>query len=259
MSSLRLSLCQIPIIWENPAANREAIEQLLFQQLKQPTDLLIFPEMFTTGFSMASDRLAENMDGPTRIWMQKIGDMFNCAVAGSLIIKEESKFYNRLIAVRAKSDQASFYDKKHLFTLANEHQHYSPGSRKMILELNSWKIAFYICYDLRFPVWCRNEDGADLIVFVANFPEKRELAWNSLLPARAIENQSFVAGVNRIGSDEMGIHYKGDSAVYDFEGRPMVHLNSAHGIAQLELDLASLQVYRRAYPFLKDRDLFEFK
>lgn len=238
-------------------ANKIAIEEWLSSHLTQATDLLIFPEMFTTGFSMASERLAEAMDGPSFHWMQKIAKEYQCAVAGSLIIKENSSYFNRLLVVQ-NNGVSSFYDKKHLFTLANEQQHFSPGTRKLIIELNSWKIAFYICYDLRFPVWCRNEEEVDLMVFVANFPEKRERAWNSLLPARAIENQCYVAGVNRLGTDEMDIHYQGDSAVYDFEGKPLLHLSSALSIGQVELDLAPLKVYRRAYPFLKDRDLFAF-
>ncbi|MBK8954701.1 MAG: hypothetical protein IPM34_03985 [Saprospiraceae bacterium] len=258
MHNLRLSLCQIPLIWEDPQANRDAIDKLLRANFHTQTDLLVFPEMFTTGFSMASEKLAETMDGNTILWMKNLSDHYRCMVAGSLIIEEYGNYYNRLIVLDNDNQHIKHYDKKHLFTLAEEHKHFSAGNSKLILEIQSWKIGFFICYDLRFPVWCRNTHDLDLMVFVANFPEKRERAWNQLLCARAIENQCYVAGINRIGKDGKDISYQGDSAVYDFEGHRILHMGQNEGISTIELDLHSLNVFRRAYPFLNDRDEFEF-
>ena len=256
MQDLHITLCQSNIIWEQAEANRKHLNQLLEKLGSDETDIIIFPEMFTTGFTMASESLAEETLGLTQEWMKSLAIQKNAAVTGSLIIKDESTYRNRLLWVDPQSENPQFYDKKHLFTLAGEENHYVAGHKKLNISYKSWKIGVFICYDLRFPVWCRNTDGLDLLIFVANFPEKRQQAWNTLLPARAIENQCFVAGVNRIGSDGNGIYYSGDSAVFDFEGSKIADLKNQEQHQTIKLDHHSLQVYKRAYPFLKDDDLF---
>lgn len=222
------------------------------------SDLIILPEMFTTGFSMESEKLAESMSGPSIGWLLDQSNQLDLALTGSLIIEDQGHNYNRLVWVEPGLASPKTYDKKHLFSLANEHKHFSPGNQKLILEYKTWKIALFICYDLRFPVWSRNTEAVDLMIYVANWPEKRSLAWKSLLPARAIENQCYVAGVNRIGMDANQILYSGDSAVYDFEGNQILKLDNQDAIQTIELDQHQLQVYRRAYPFLKDADRFHF-
>ncbi|MBK9222449.1 MAG: nitrilase family protein [Saprospiraceae bacterium] len=258
VGDLRITLCQSDIIWEQAEANCLHLD-LLFDNLKKDeTDLIILPEMFLTGFSMNSKLLAEPILGPGFQWMKKLAQMKNAAVTGSLIIEEEGKFYNRLLWIEPEKEMPEFYNKKHLFTLAGEQNHYNSGNQKLIVSYKDWKISFFICYDLRFPVWSRNTDAVDLIIYVANFPERREQAWNCLLPARAIENQCYVAGVNRVGLDENDIKYRGDSAVYNFEGSKILDLEDREQWLTSTLDSQSLKVYKRAYPFLKDRDLFDF-
>ena len=258
MSKLRLCLCQFDIIWENAPANRDKLGALLYDIPIDTVDVIILPEMFTTGFSMNSKTLAETMDGPTCEWLHGLSNGLNTAITGSIIIKENGKYHNRLLWIEPGNDQIKLYNKKHLFTLAGEQNHYEAGQLKLIVDWKGWKVALFICYDLRFPVWTRNTENADLMIYVANFPERREKAWNSLLPARAIENQCYVAGVNRIGQDGNGIQHRGDSAVYDFEGNKVLDLEHTQQLSFIDLDLHSLQVYKRAYPFLKDRDTFHF-
>ncbi len=256
VNPLKLSLCQFDIIWENAEASRAKLSGILSSIPENSTDIVILPEMFTTGFSMKSNTLAEEMGGPTTQWMKKLSGQLNTAITGSIIIREKGNYFNRLLWVEPGKEQAEFYDKKHLFTLAGEQNHYQAGNRQLILEWKGWKIAFYICYDLRFPIWSRNTENVDLMIYVANFPEKREKAWNNLLPARAIENQCYVAAVNRVGTDGNGIPHRGDSAVYDFEGNKILDLGQSQQVSGIELNHHSLQVFRRAYPFLKDRDSF---
>lgn len=256
MPNLRISLCQTDCFWQDASANRNHLEKKIEALNSSTTDLIILPEMFSTGFSMESEKLAESMTGPSIGWMQNLSNQLNLALTGSLIIEEMGQFYNRLVWLEPGISSPKIYDKKHLFSLSNEHKHYRPGTQKLILEYKSWKIALFICYDLRFPVWSRNVEGVDLMIYVANWPNKRSLAWKSLLPARAIENQCYVAGVNRIGMDANQIFYSGDSAVYDFEGRQIMDLGSQDAIQTIELSQHELQVYKRAYPFLKDADKF---
>lgn len=258
MSNLRISLCQTDCIWQDAAANRNLLEKKIEVLNSSASDLIILPEMFTTGFSMESEKLAESMSGPSIGWLLDQSNQLDLALTGSLIIEEQGNYFNRLVWVEPGMSLPKTYDKKHLFSLANEHKHYSPGNQKLILEYKTWKIALFICYDLRFPVWSRNTEAVDLMIYVANWPEKRSLAWKSLLPARAIENQCYVAGVNRIGMDANQILYSGDSAVYDFEGKQILKLDSQDTIQTIELDQHQLEVYRRAYPFLKDADRFHF-
>jgi len=256
MESLHLTLCQCSLEWESPEANRQHIEQLLGKELVEPTDLILLPEMFTTGFSMRSVQLAEPMDGPTIQWMHTMADRYGAAIAGSLIINDGGRFFNRLVFVRPCSSDIDTYDKRHRFTLAGEHEHFDAGTKRCISNWKSWNIAWYICYDLRFPVWSRNVEAAHLMVYVANFPARRARAWNGLLPARAIENQCFVAGVNRTGTDGKGLEYQGDSAVYDAEGRPLVHMGAREGLQAACLRRTELENFRNEFPFLRDRDAF---
>lgn len=207
---------------------------------------------------MASAELSETMDGPTIQWMKKQSRAMQAAIAGSLIIEDQGRFYNRLVWVDPDQDVPFCYNKKHLFSLAGEPHHYQAGTEKLTLSYRGWTIATHICYDLRFPVWSRNTEGADLMIYVANFPQKRERAWNGLLPARAIENQCYVAGVNRVGTDGNGIYHQGDSAIYDYEGQCILNLGQTEKWAGWSLDRTRLQAFRRAYPFWKDADPFVF-
>ncbi len=257
MNTLRINLLQLDLVWENPEANKKQIQDLLSELSPGSNDLFILPEMFTTGFSMESSRLAENMDGSSLRWLHQLADEHQAAFCGSLIIEEDGRFFNRLVWVEPGTGAVKTYDKKHLFSLAGEHKHYTAGNQHLILEYRQWKISFFICYDLRFPVWSRNTQGADLMIYVANWPTKRAGAWNRLLPARAIENQCFVAGINRVGTDGIGIDYPGDSAVYNFEGERILHLGASQCYASVILEKGGLEIYRRAYPFLNDRDHFQ--
>jgi predicted amidohydrolase len=257
-NSMKLCLCQYEIKWQDAEANRQHLDKLFGGLSPNKTDIIVLPEMFQTGFSMDSVNLAETMDGPTIRWMSQWATQLNSAITGSLIIKDQNQYYNRLVWIEpGNSEVTTYYDKKHLFTLADEPKHYSAGTKQLSLSWKDWTISFYICYDLRFPVWTRNTEAVDLQVYIANFPSKRERAWNSLLPARAIENQCYVAAVNRIGLDGNGIEHQGDSAVYDYEGRNLAALGNKEELQLIELSHRNLEVFRRAYPFLNDRDIFK--
>lgn len=257
MSNLKISLVQTHLIWENRAANLSAIENFIERELSGDTDIIILPEMFTSGFTMNVDNNYDVMDGETVRWMSQISARYNSVVCGSVIIKEAGKFYNRFLWIDAHSNKILSYDKKHLFCLAQEDHYFTAGTSKIIIEYKNWRIEPFICYDLRFPVWMRNADQVDLQIVVANFPKKRRQAWNSLLVARAIENQCFVAGVNIIGEDGNGIPYSGDSAIYDYQGETKLQLSNTLSIVTAELQKYDMDVFRRAYPFLQDRDPFQ--
>ena len=253
---LTVSLIQANLEWENKASNLSYFSKKL-TQVDQDSDLIILPEMFTTGFSMNAESLAETMDGPSVQWMKEKANQLNSVICGSLIIKEDGKFFNRLIWARPEG-RISYYDKKHLFTLAKEHATYSAGRRHLLVELKGWKIMPLICYDLRFPVWSRNTESYDLLLYVANFPEKRNHAWKSLLIARAIENQVYTIGVNRIGSDQNNIDYSGDSGVIDFEGNVLVSSAYLETIHTVKLDYEAQLTFRSKYAFLKDQGRFQW-
>lgn len=258
MSNLRVSLLQSEIQWEKRKANLDFYSNFINNNLKEPTDIIILPEMFTSGFTMNVKQCHDSMDGETIQWMRQMSSQYHTAICGSVIIKEEEFYYNRFLWVDAMQNHVLIYDKKHLFCLAQEDHFYKAGNEKLLIEYKGWKIAPYICYDLRFPVWMRNVEQADLQIVVANFPAKRRTAWNGLLPARAIENQCYLAGVNRIGVDGIGIEYTGDSNLYNYEGEALFANQSEATIQTATLDKNKLDIYRRAYPFLKDRDLFRF-
>ncbi len=251
MDHLRISLVQADLAWENPAQNRLAFAERL-QDLRGKTDLIVLPEMFTTGFSMATRKLAEPMDGPTLQWMKKMAGELNAVLTGSLIIREKGHFYNRLIWMRPDGN-SSWYDKRHLFTLAGEHKHYSAGQRHLFARIGDWTILPLICYDLRFPVWSRNTRAYDLLIYVANFPAVRSTAWNALLPARAIENVCYTAGVNRIGTDGNDIYYQGDTSLYDFAGRQIYRCSHRENVFTTTLSRSKLLSFRAKFPFLNDR------
>jgi omega-amidase len=222
MQNISLSLLQTPLFWENPEKNLEMFSSKI-AAIKDPADLIVLPEMFTTGFSMNPGKAAEPMDGPAMQWMRRTAAERDCVLAGSLAIAEGGQFFNRFIWMQPDG-QFRQYDKYHLFSFAGENKHYTPGSDKLIVNLKGWKIMPLICYDLRFPVWSRNrhdpETGFDydVLLYVANWPESRSHAWRVLLMARAIENLSYVVGLNRIGEDGNGVSHSGDSAVIDPTG-----------------------------------------
>lgn len=253
--SLHCSLIQTNLKWEDKAANRAHLEKL-FQEIPDHTHIIILPEMFNTGFSMKAAELYETMDGPTIQWMRTQAIAMKKIITGSLIIQADGQYYNRLIWM-LPNGQHHHYDKKHLFGKANEDKYFSAGSQRVIVQVNGWKILLQTCYDLRFPVWARQQQETyDVLLNVANWPAVRSHAWRSLLVARAIENQSYVLGVNMVGTDGNDLYYSGDSAAIDFNGDLMWSLNDAAGIGHVTLDKQALLDYRAQMPFLQDRDRF---
>ncbi len=264
---MRISIVQSSLNWENPVLNRAMFAEKL-APLRGQTDLVVLPEMFTTGFSMNPAPLAESMSGPTMNWLGDVSKDLNAAVTGSFICEEDGRFYNRLVFMRPNG-QFDFYDKKHLFSLTKEHENFEAGRKRLTVEWLGWRICPLICYDLRFPAWSRNTSGSfisgltpfyDVLIYVANWPMRRAHQWRSLLTARAIENQAFVVAVNIVGSDGNGFDYVGDSSVVDYSGEALVHLpDGIEDVATVVLSLENLHAYRQQLPFLTDGDLFEFK
>jgi predicted amidohydrolase len=258
MQNLTVTLIQTPLHWESASANRAMLEEKIWS-INQPTDLIILPEMFTTGFSMNAAALAEVMNFETFKWMKQMASQTGAVVVGSVIIKEGSAYYNRLIWMRPDGTYES-YDKRHLFRMAEEDKVYTSGEKKIIPVLKGWKILPLICYDLRFPVWSRNKNnGYDLLVYVANWPGVRSHAWNTLLKARAIENISYVAGVNRVGEDGKGLTYSGDSAVIDFKGETIFNAADKDCVQTIQLDAGLLQNFREKFPAHLDSDAFNIE
>jgi omega-amidase len=217
--------------------------------------IIVLPEMFSTGFSMAPQSLAEPMDGITVQWMKSQAHSLRSIITGSIIIEEEGHYYNRLLWVLPNGDVA-YYNKRHLFSYAGEQEHYSAGSKRLIAQVNGWKICLNICYDLRFPVWTRNTDDYDLLLFVANWPEKRNEYWETLLKARAIENMSFVVGANRVGEDGNGHQYIGNSSIYSPLGELLAKESNKDCIIHYTLQHKEIEESRSRFGFLKDRDDF---
>ena len=256
MQDLRVTLVQSMLHWEDAAANRAMFAQK-FLPLKGATDLIVLPEMFTTGFSMRVE-LAEAMDGPTVQWMKEQAGILDAAIFGSLIIREGHKVYNRGVFV-TPDGRVDHYDKRHLFRMAEEYRHYTCGTRRVVVEWRGWRLLLQICYDLRFPVFSRNREDYDAILYVANWPELRRYPWSQLLIARAIENQSYVIGVNRVGMDAMGHHYSGDSASVDPRGDADEMEPSKEGMLQTVLHRLALDDFRSKVPVGLDADPFELK
>ena len=254
---MKIALIQIPLVWEDPKSNRDYIEQKI-NTLEANTDLVVLPEMFTTGFTMQPERVAETMQGETIVWMQSLAKAKNCAITGSLVIIEKGNFYNRLLFV-FPSGEIHYYNKRHLFTLAGEDKSYTKGSQKLIIEYRGWKICPLICYDLRFPVFARNVEQYDLLLYVANWPTIRIQAWDTLLKARAVENMSYTIGVNRVGKDEKDYDYSGHSQVVDFLGNYAIVPQETEGVFYAQLDKEALLQTRAKLGFLNDQDTFDWK
>ncbi len=253
MNELKIAILQIQTHWENPILNYQEAENQLLNS--HSYDIIVLPEMWTTGFSMKPESLAETMEGPSIKWMIQKAKELQSAICGSLIIKEIDKYFNRFVFVQPDG-KIDFYDKRHCFSLAKENAYFSSGKQRKIINYKNWRICPLICYDLRFPVWSRYQEDYDLLIYVAQFPEKRRQAWLNLLPARAIENVAFVIGANGIGTDGNGIIYSGDSGIWDFEGNNILQLNSQIGQGSISINIDKLKTFRRAYPFLTDRDKF---
>jgi omega-amidase len=266
MSKLRISLIQTVIHWEDKTANLAMLQKKM-DAIPDKTELIILPEMFSTGFSMAKEKLAETMDGETVAWMRDRAAKKNAIITGSIIAREDEPdgpaYYNRLIWM-LPSGQSGFYDKRHLFAYGKEDQHYSAGKKRLIASVNGWKINLQICYDLRFPVWQRQSHTGnsemqteyDLLIVVANWPSARSVAWKTLLQARAIENQCYTIGVNRTGTDGKGLQYAGESMIWGPLGEPIQVLGAEETVFSHTLDRETLEEARHKFPFWRDADTF---
>ncbi|TWI55444.1 putative amidohydrolase [Pseudomonas duriflava] len=251
---LNIALIQASLVWHDASANRDRFTALL-QQAKG-ADLIVLPEMFTTGFSMDSALLAEEEGGRTYAWMREQASLLDAVVTGSFIVRDaEGHYRNRLLWARPDGT-LSHYDKRHLFRMAGEHEHYTAGKEQAVFELKGWRIRPLICYDLRFPVWSRDPVKTDLLLYTANWPAARRNHWNRLLPARAIENLCYVAAVNRIGEDGRGVVYSGDSQVLDFQGEALLEAKENTGVFTVALSAETLSRYRDAFPAYRDVDDF---
>ncbi len=253
---MKVSLLQRDILWEDKAGNlRRLLPEL--EKLSGRTDLVVLPEMFSTGFSMESEKLAEPADGTTMVTLGEWSRNFGFAIAGSYIAVEGDCHYNRGFFITPQGVH-HYYDKRHLFRMGNEREHFCAGREKKIVRYLDWNICLMVCYDLRFPVWCRNVDnGYDLLLFVANWPTPRIAAWDTLLRARALENSCFVAGVNRIGTDGYGLNYPGQSALYNARGENLLATGeSTEQVFTAELSLEELTTFRKKFPVWKDADRF---
>ena len=249
---LNVIAIQYAIAWENAAENRSFLTEVITKAA--PANLYVLPETFTTGFSIKKE-VAETMDGPTVVWMQQMAHENDAAIMGSLIIEEDGNTYNRMVLV-TPDKKIQTYDKLHLFNYGEEGKCFTPGKTSVIFEYLGWKIKPIICYDLRFPVAIRNVENYDLLICVANWPKTRVDAWDTLLKARAIENQCYVLGVNRIGRDGNGLEYPGHSNGYDPLGKTLGKFNNVQTSFNYKLDKSEIYSIRENFPFLKDRDAF---
>ena len=252
---MKIALLQAPLIWENPIANRKYFEEKIIS-ITENVDLIVLAEMFTSGFTMNPKAVAEPMQGETVLWLQVVAKAKNIAITGSLVIQENGNFYNRLVFV-FPSGEIKTFDKKHLFTLAGEDKIYTSGTEKLIIEYKGFKICPLICYDLRFPVFSRNTEDYDVLIYVANWPKPRINAWDALLKARAIENMCYTIGVNRIGEDPNQHHYPGHSQAIDFLGNYIIEPQETEGVFIVNLDKNTLLESRQKFGFLNDRDAFK--
>ncbi len=252
---LNIAILQLDLVWENPSANRAKIDELL-QKTDTNTNVVFLPEMFTTGFSMNVSELAETMEGETVQWLKKRSSEHQLALCGSLIIRKNGDFFNRLLFVEP-SGEIHFYNKHHLFAMGNEETHFQKGTERLIVQYKGWRICPLICYDLRFPVWSRNRNEYDLLVYSANWPHNRNDVWNTLLKARAIENQCYVVGANRVGTDKNGIEYSGDSQVICPKGKLLAKsLSDQEEMLSASLSFQEMADFRRKFPVLNDADDF---
>jgi omega-amidase len=273
MSTLTITTIQSNLIWEDKEANLQLLQKKI-DSITEKTEIVVLPEMFSTGFSMRARELAETMEGETVEWMRTVSNRNGIILTGSVMIKEEEKYFNRLIWM-LPNGQYGYYDKRHLFAYAEEDQYFNSGNKRLIASVKGWKINLLVCYDLRFPVWARQKidristsldegkpfDSAqdaeyDVLIYVANWPERRSHAWKTLLCARAIENQCYVVGVNRVGDDAKNIHYSGNSLVIDPMGQVLYHMADEEDVNTITLSKEKLQEVRTKYPFLNDADDF---
>lgn len=260
MNDLKVTLIQSNLVWESVDKNLNQFSRKI-NALTEPTDLIALPEMFTTGFSMNPAKFAEPMTGQTVEWMKEMAYKKNCVVSGSFICEETGNYYNRLLWVHPDGTYSK-YDKRHLFSMGNENDFYTAGTEKLIVTLKGWKICPLICYDLRFPVWARNtkESSYDVLLYVANWPEVRSYPWKTLLLARAIENQCYVIGVNRVGIDGKDIPHSGDSAVINPKGEIISKLKmNEEATETVMLSAAGITEFRRSFPAISDADEFDMK
>jgi omega-amidase len=266
MEDIRITYIQSSLHWEDPDANLKMLGAKIGEAPE--TDLLILPEMFSTGFSMKPELFAQDMNGSSVHWMKEMAQHKKCAITGSIIVREGGRFYNRLIWMRADGSLV-YYDKRHLFRFGGEHEHYTAGTEKLCIQLKGWNIRPLICYDLRFPVWSRNrwkkrnevpEAEYDLLLYTANWPERRNFAWKTLLLARAIENQAYVAGVNRVGTDGTGLSHTGDSVLINYKGDVLSKPNSGLEMQEtILLSASELAAFRASFPAGMDADQFTIK
>ena len=252
---MKTALIQTDVIWENPLENRINLEEKI-NAITEAIDLIILPEMFTSGFTMQPYLVAETMNGVTILWLKNIAKSKNCAITGSLIIAENGNFYNRMVFV-FPNGEIQHYDKKHLFTLAGEDKIYTSGNEKVIVNYNHWKICLQVCYDLRFPVFSRNTENYDALIYVASWPKVRTNAWDILLKARAVENLSYVIGVNRIGNDNNNLEYIGHSQIIDEFGNFIIAPTEKEGVFITTLDKIKMLETRNKLNFLNDKDNFK--
>lgn len=267
---LTISTIQTTLHWENKEANRQMLEQKI-SSIRDKTEIVILPEMFSTGFSMKPAALAETMEGETVQWMKKIASEKKIILTGSIIVEENENYFNRLIWM-LPNGKYGYYDKRHRFAFAGEDQYYTAGNKRLIASVKGWKINLQVCYDLRFPVWARQTSPSnslskgegeiatpeyDVLIYVANWPERRNTAWKTLLQARAIENQSYVVGVNRVGKDGNDIYHSGDSMIIDPLGEILYHKKDEEDIFTISLNKEHLQNVREKFPFWKDADEFQ--
>ena len=252
---MKIALIQTSLIWENPNENRALIQEKI-NAISQYIDLIVLPEMFTSGFTMNPKHVAETMQGESISWLKEIAKAKNCAITGSLVIEENGNYFNRLVFV-FPNGEIQYYDKRHLFTLAGEDKIYTAGNDKLIIDYKGFKICPLICYDLRFPVYSRNVEEYDVLIYVANWPKLRVNAWDILLKARAVENMSYVIGVNRVGFDDNSHEYVGHSQAVDFIGNFLLEPKENEDIFIVTLDKNQLIETRAKLNFLNDQDKFE--
>ncbi|TJY38035.1 amidohydrolase [Pontimicrobium aquaticum] len=256
--TLKIALIQSDLVWEHPKENRLHFSEKI-DTITETVDFILLPEMFTSGFTMTPENVFETMEGETVQWMKKLSKEKNAAIGGSLVIKEGGNFYNRFVFV-TPNGTIDTYDKSHTFTLAGESDVYKAGCEKVIINYKGWKLCPLICYDLRFPVWARNVEHYDVLMYVANWPTPRVDAWDTLLKARAIENMSYCIGVNRVGSDANNLEYSGHSAAYDGLGKQLTSLeNNKEGIEIVTLEKKHVSKIRTMLKFLDDKDVFTVK
>ena len=256
INNLKITIFQAYLFWENVDKNLQNISLRLSMGVKEKTDLIVLPEMFNTGFSMNAAALAEEMEGKTMRWMAQSAAKYDCVITGSLIIKENGKYFNRMIWMLPTGEYQQ-YDKWHLFGMGEEDKTYTAGREKVIVELKGWKIRLAICYDLRFPVYLRNNDSAyDILLLIASWPDKRIAHWKALIPARAIENQSYVIAVNRVGHDGKEVYHSGHSMCIDAYGNTVYYKPEDEDLYTFSINYEDMIKIRKSFPFLKDADDF---